>query len=338
MDLYDIFQGQLTDQKWKRLGEYLKGREIHAGRGIVLEDSSSSGTIISAEQVRQIPPTQAPPFSVLAVRRVPESNPVEYKIQMQEGWVIDRYTDDSSNAVQFHEVNLDGVAMSTRPRREITVLANEIVYVQYTTTNEGYINNTPSISKSTSEPFSTHHAPPSGEGSGSAGTYYVKLFKLVIEDNGPKIIVYQQSDVEHSRLPTFRNLGGERYIHKQWSEDDDRYDFRTLKQIEPTSGITYGKVIVDATGNEIDAVNDTIKFSAIAQKPDSDDPQVKVSDNGSGIITIKGNNNDATIRFMDCNSPQVAVGTLIFKDGLLTTASTDINVGECNDSGSGGSP
>lgn len=327
IDLNSIFQGRLTDYKWKQLGEYLKGRNILAGKGIRVENSSSVGTLISALPVEEIAQTEAPPFSV---RRIREVSSTSYAFELQEGWVIERKTAASANSIQFHEVSISGQPMSTKPRPEITVQQNEFVYVAYQTNAEGLVTtSTPSIYISSDDKTSQHHQPPSGQSSGGAaygtgGNYFIKLFKLTIEEGGPKITVYQQSDIEHTRLPTFQNVGGERYIHKQWNGTDDRYDFRTLKQFELSSGTTYGKVIVDAQGNEFDAANDAIKFSAIAQRADSDDPQVKVDDNGGGTITITGNDVDRVIEFYDCDG--VLVGEMEFKDGLLLGANqTDVD-------------
>lgn len=342
MDLNDIFQGRLTDQKWKRLGEYLKGRQIHAGRGITIQDSSSSGTIISAEQVEQIPPTQAPPFSVLAIRRVPESDPAEYKIQMQEGWVIERDTlgGSGTDAIDFHEVSIGAQLMSVRPRAEITVEENNWVYLHYKTDDKGYVKqgetvtvggvtyNLPAVIPYSSTQLSVHHQPPSGDcGTSIEGSYFIKLFQFVLEDNGPRIVVYQQSDVEHSKLPNFENVGGERFIHSQRNGASDQYEFKTLEQIEPV-GRTFGKVIVPVPSGESECDLETIKFSAIAER--SSDPQIRVNDSGDGVITVQGNSYDVNIGFLKCDGTYAS--TLTFKDGLLVSASSStIGVGECND-------
>lgn len=356
MDLYDIFQGRWTDQKWKRLGEYLKGREIHAGRGITIEDSSSSGTIISAEQVRQFPPTQAPPFSVLSIRRVPDSEPAEYKIEIQEGWVIDRNTTSGSDAIDFHEVSIGAQLMSVRPRAEITVKENDIVYLHYKTDDKGYIkvgetvttgtapntvtSNLPAIIPYAAEQTSTHHQPPSGDcGTSVEGIYFIKLFKFVLEDNGPKIVVYQQSDVEHSKLPNFENIGGERFIHSQRNGGNDQYEFKTLEQIEPSDSRGFGKTIVPVPAGESECDSETIKFSAICERPYVGGlaAQIQVEDDNQGIVTVKGNGVNTIIYFQDCNSNNVA--SLEFIDGLLSSSTgSPIQLGECNvNGGSGGS-
>jgi len=330
MDLQQIFQGGPSDYKWKQLGEYLKGSQLNAGKGIKIENSTSSGSIISAKQPRDIKQSQAPPFSVLSLRKNSSNT---YAVQIQEGWVIERKTryDSSVDAVSFHEVNLGGAAMSTRPRNEISLEHDQFAYVEFGTTNEGFVNTTPTITVASSVPNSTHHQPPSGVSAGAYGSYKVKLFKLTVDNGSPKIIVYQQSDIEHTRLPTFRNVGGERYIHKDWDGAADRYDFRTLKQHEP-SNVNYGKVIVDFVNTEDDDQNDAIKFSAIAEK--TSPSQIKVNDDNAGTITVRGNNVDGTILWMDCDGDDTTL--LDWRDGLITSVGEQTITAGCTPSGSSG--
>jgi hypothetical protein len=325
MEIHEIFEGGHSDYKWKQLGEYLKGRELAAGKGIKIENSPSSGAIISAKQEREKRQSQAPPFSILSMR--PTSS-TQYAVELQEGWVIQRKTkiDAAVDSVDFHEVQISSAYMSTRPRSELTLSDGDYAYVSYTSDNEGLINSTPTILVAPVVPKSSHHQPPSGEATGAYGTYYVKLFKLTVDSGALKIIVYQQSDIEHTRLPTFRNVGGERYIHKDWDGVADRYDFRTLEQNAP-SGRTYGKVIVDPVGAESLDANDSIKFSAIAEKSSAN--QINVNDDNAGIITIEGNGVDGSLVFKDCVGSTVA--TLTWEDGLITNPglSFDIPLGEC---------
>lgn len=318
-DLYSIFQGGYTANKWRLLGEYLKGREISAGEGIRLDDSSSSGTIISAPPKREVRQSQAPPFSVLSLRKVPDSDPVQYAAQLQEGWVIDRDTQQGSDAVVFYEVNLDGVPMSTRPRREILLENEDFVMVNYATDVNGHPSNTPTITKGV-ERNSDHHQPPSGESAGSAGNYFVKLFKFTIIGGAPTVTVYQQSDIEHSRLWSGRNVGGARNVHKERDGSDDKYDFRTLEQFIPTgeNAPPYGKVIVDEVGDENDAVNDSIKFSVISEDLEG---EIEVNDDGAGTITVRGNRKSGSLYWEYCEEDEYGSAgktLLTWEDGLIT--------------------
>ena len=339
MDLHQIFQGAYSDFKWKKLGEYLKGKQLNAGKGIKIENSTSSGSIISAKQPRDIRQSQAPPFSVLSLRQTTSNT---YAVEIQEGWVIQRKTGTGSSvdAIDFHEVYYsNGNAMSVRPRTEIALADNEFVYVHYKTDEEGFIktgeNDRPTIMVASSVPNSVHHQPPSGEADssthGADGNYNVKLFKLTIDNGLPKIIVHQQSDIEHTRLPSFKNVGGERFIHKDWDGVEDRYLFRTLKQTTPT-GRNYGKVIVDAVGTEMAAINDSIKFSAIAER--ASNPQINVNDDNAGIVTVEGNNVDGTILWVDCDGDDTTL--LDWRDGLITSVGEQVITAGCIPSGSSG--
>jgi len=325
MDLHQIFQGGYTDFKWRQLGEYLKGKQLSAGAGIKLETSTSSGSVISAKEPRQIRQSQAPPFSVLNTRATSSAT---WSVELQEGWVIERHTkyDSATDAIEYHEVEINGQPMSSRPRQEIDLENNDFVYVEYETDEEGFLNTTPTIKHGATVQNSTHHQPPSGAGYGYGGTYRVKIFKFVNDNGSPKIVYYQQSDIEHTRLPTFRNVGGARYIHKKWEGSADRYDFRTLKQIEPT-GRNYGKVIVDFINNELDGQNDAIKFSAIAERYPQ--PQINVDDDGAGVITIKGNNNTGSLTWEYCEEEdgQTSETLLSWDDGLITSASASFKAG-----------
>lgn len=330
MDLYDIFQGGITENKWRMLGEYLKCHEITPGKGIRVDKSLSSGTIISANQPREQSQSQAPPFSVLRLRELTSGG---YAAELQEGWVIERNTGESNDGVEFHPPQLGGASMSVRPRNEITIQEDDFVYVRFTTDNEGYIQNQPQIVVDSTDQTSQHHQPPSGDNTGTYGDYYIKLFKLTIVNNGPTIVYYQQSDVEHDRIETFLNVGSARNLHKKWNGTNQRYEFRTLKQFLPLSSTpAYGKIIVDPDGPESEDVNDSIKFSVIAERATL--PQINVDDDNAGTITIQGNGNDATINFNTCSGSQPSY-SMVFKDGLLTSSGTTLQLGECN---SGSSP
>ena len=316
MDLYTIFQGGYTDNKWRLLGEYLKGREITAGEGIRIDDSSSSGTLISAPPKREKKQSQPPPFSIISLRKDDESG--DYKVELQEGWVTTKRTNVEADAVEFTPVEINGELMSTRPRPELTISENDFVFLDFDTDEEGFVIGTPEI-RTGDEEESDHHQPPSGEGDGAGGSYKVKLFQFTLDEGAPQITFYQQSDYEHFRLWSGNNIGAGRYIHKEWNGVTDRYDFRTLEQFVPTGQghiPEYGKVIVDPVGEEFDATNDSIKFSCLSEK--FEDPQIEVNDDGEGTITIEGNNKFGTLVWRKCDEEEDDVELLSWSDGLIT--------------------
>lgn len=311
MTLEQIFNGPPNDYKWRELGKYLMADRLQTGTGLRLENSGTQGKTLSLVKEKQFKRPQQPPFSVLTIR---EGAPGDYIMTLQEGWVYERHSAVASDGVQYHEVNISGSPMSARPRPEVTMTDGDYLQVKYETDSEGFINTTPILEVVAAESTSTHHQPPSGEGLGSSGTYYVTVLQFTLDSGAPVITYHQQSDIEHYRLPTFQNLGGERYIHKEWNGSFDRYTFKTLEQFEPV-GRDYGKVIVDAA----DEFNeDTILFSAIAER--ATNPQVNVNDDLAGTVTIEGNGVDGSIRFEDCSNNEII--TLNWVDGLITTNNT----------------
>ena len=308
------------------LGDYLKGAQIHPGTGLVMEKSSSSGISLSALKERQQKNSQPPPFSVLSLSKVPDSDPVEFKLTLQEGWVFDRIDKVNFDAIDSHECEIAAQPMSDRPRPELTVKDGDFVSVYFETDEEGHVTSNPAIQADPTEQESDHHQPASGAGSGAGGYYYLKLFKFTISEGAPTINLYQQSDIEHPHLWTGENVGGGRYIHKEWNGTNATYDFRTLEQFEPITG-DYGKVIVDPVGAELDAANDSIKFSAIAERETN--PQINVDDDLAGKITIRGNNNNGgTLTWTDCDDNPTTI--LAWEDGLITSASNGFTAG-CTD-------
>jgi hypothetical protein len=329
MDLDTIFQGKLTDYKWKLLGEYLRSQRVHPGPGLTMIKSHSSGICIAAKKQSEGPFTQSPPFSVLSFDIVPDSDPKEYKVTLQEGLVVERFTQEDADAVLEHEPTIGGEPMSARPRPELTISDGDFIAVQYDTDDRGFVDGVPQIVRGEEEQ-STHHQPPSGEGEGSPGFMWVKLLKFEVIDGAPIFTYFQQSDVEEQRLWVGKNIGEARYIHKQWNGGLDQYEFRTLKQVDIPSGRNGGLVIVPFEDNEFDDVNDAIKFSHIIER--ESDPQIRVTDDGEGSIEVKGNDNTGSLLLEDCFGNERY--RLEWVDGLITSASATVPIPDC-DSGGG---
>jgi len=332
MNLEMIFQGPITPQKWRMLGDYLRSTELHPGQGVRIQKSYSTGRVISA--VREIPPeqSQAPPFAVLTFRPVPDTSPAEYIVTLQEGIVLERHTQTGVDGVQEHEVKIGEDYMSTRPRPELTIESGDTVWCNYSTDSDGLLDDIPVIVANSDTNETQHHIPVSGAtiGSGTEGDYWIKLFEFEVIDGKPTFTYFQQSDIEHSRLWKGKNIGGARYIHKEFDETNGEYDFRTLEQVEP-SGRTFGKVIVPfVNGDEFDDANDSIKFSAICERVTS--PQINVNDDGAGAVTIEGNNKDGSLTWTDCSTPTPTVTTLVeWQDGLVTSQGVKNFTAGCGD-------
>lgn len=332
MNLESIFQGPITPQKWKMLGDYLKSTKINPGHGVRIQDSYTLGKTISAVPVRQPRQTQSPPFSVLTFRKVPDSSPAEYVVTLQEGIVLERHIISTDDGVQEFECKIGANFMSSRPYPELTISDGDTVWCNYTTDAEGFVQGDPVVVASSSTNNTTHHIPPSGAngGSGVTGAYWIKLFEFNVVSGKPTFTYFQQSDIEHTRLWVGRNIGSARYIHKEIDPTTGTYDFRTLEQVEP-SGRTFGKVIVPfVNGDEFDDANDSIKFSAICERATS--PQINVNDDGAGAVTIEGNNKDGSLTWTDCSTPTPTVTTLIeWQDGLVTSEGVKNFTAGCGD-------
>ena len=318
MDLEKIFEGELTKVKWKMLGDYLKGRKLNAGSGtgITVSDSHSSGYTIGKIPERKIKPTQAPPFSVLSLRKIPNTTPSQYAATLQEGYVMLRLSDTDVDAVQ--EIpTIGGQAMTARPRPEITLTDGDFVACSYATTSDGIVDGTPVVSVSQSEIDSVCHVPASGAGSGSSGNEWIKLFQFNLVDGAPVITVFNQSDIEPQRLWKGRNVGGARYIHKERDGENDTYDFRTLNQVDVPALRNGAKIIQDfVNGDEFDDANDEIDFACLVEK--LEDPQVEVNDLGSGVVEIKRNDKNGTLNWQNCEGSTSEL--LAWSDGLITTS------------------
>jgi hypothetical protein len=318
MDLETIFQGKMTSYKWTLLGEYLKGSKVQPGAGLNFQSSTSSGTVISSIKQRDRKPSSPPAFAPLSLRKIVDSS--NYLIEIQEGMVIVRATQSDQDALIYHFPKIGGVLMSNQPKPEITITDGDFIMAQYSTDVWGFIVGDVDIIAGAAQ-TSLHHQPPSGEFGGTEGDYYIKLLEFTIDAGAPKFKLHQQSDIEHSRLWTGRNVGSARNVHKEWNGLADKYDFRTLEQVDVPATRAGGKVIVDLAGDENLAANDAIKFSCIAGIVE---PQVTVSDDGAGVITVRGNSNNQRFDFEDHNGD--ALGFIQWVDGLVTSGTDTITI------------
>ena len=106
----------------------------------------------------------------------------------------------------------------------------DILWCRYRTDKAGLVTGTPEIIVDSSDHDGVHYWPKDPEGYGGDGDYYVKLFKLELDDDGfPKVIVYQQSDIEHyTQLWTGENTGSGAGIYKKHDEAENLYKFRSV--------------------------------------------------------------------------------------------------------------
>ena len=261
---------------WNLLLDAISARTPRPGNGLELI-ASSGGFAYSRPGAGGTQNPHLPPFAVIGI----EKENAAYLVTVKEGWVIERKpkTTDSPT-VLFHIPTADGTPLDTIPRPQIAMSIGQTLWCKFTTGPTGELNAPPEIIAAADEQNGNHHYPQDPEGSGSDGTYFVKLFKLDEDDGSPKVIVYQQSDIEHwATLWTGENKGDGSRVFKEHDEEQNRYYFRTIKHRETRN-------------------------------------QIEVVENGD-IIRVQGNNKDGSLVLvgsMMSNTPLVE-----WQDGLVTS-------------------
>jgi hypothetical protein len=197
----------------------------------------------------QLPKGQ-PPFSVIAI----ETSGVSYLVTIKEGWVIERQPmSESSPAVLFHMPKYGATTLSTIPRPQLTMAVNDIAWCRYKTGPSGLVNAVPEIVIAAANQDGAHYYPDDPEGSGQDGDFYVKLFKLVMDGTAPAIIIYQQSDIEHTaQLWTGENVGTGIGVFKEHDEAGNIYKFRTIKGDGVTLSGDGTEILIGANGAHLD--------------------------------------------------------------------------------------
>jgi hypothetical protein len=219
-------------EDWNLLLDAIAARTPRPGDGLKLIASSGGFAYSKPGQKFNLP--GQPPFSVIAI----EKSGSKYKVTIKEGWVIDRLPKTTLHpAVVFRMPTASGTPLNATPRPQIEMSIGDYLWCQIKTTIEGLISETPLIVVDSTELEGVHYYPKDPEDTtsgGSEGNYYVKLFKLALEDGSPKVIPYQQSDIEHwAQLWTGENIGEGSRVFKQHDEENNIYQFRSLVGIEP---------------------------------------------------------------------------------------------------------
>ena len=118
--------------------------------------------------------------------------------------------------------------------------------------------------------------------------------KLELDDDGlPKVIVYQQSDIEHyAQLWTGENVGGGAGIYKKHDEAENLYKFRS----------------VDGRGSY---TGDSPNTGTTAQ--------IKVVTDGD-VVRVLGNGKNGSLWYSGFGYPCNPVKLLEWNEGLVTTS------------------
>jgi hypothetical protein len=261
---------------WNILLDAIAARTPRPGTGLELI-ASSGGFAYSRPGPGLANTPNLPPFAVIGI----EKDSSSYLVTIKEGWVIERKPKTSdSPTVKFHIPKAGDKALDSIPRPQIAMSIGDTLWCKVTAGITGEINAPPEILAASGDQNGNHYYPEDPEGSGSDGTYFIKLFKLEQEDGTPKVKVYQQSDIEHwAQLWTGENKGDGSRVFKEHDEAENIYYFRTIKHRE--------------TQNQIEVIEE------------------------EDIIRIQGNSKDGSLVLEGDTSSSTPL--LEWQDGLVTT-------------------
>ncbi|MCX6878923.1 MAG: hypothetical protein NTW21_34705 [Verrucomicrobia bacterium] len=211
---------------WNLLLEAIAARTPCPGTGLEFVASSGGFCYSMPQPLGQLPKGQ-PSFSVIAIAR----DGSNYLVTIREGWVIERQPKTGDHpAVKFHMPEYGGKALDSVPKPEISMAIGDTAWCRYRTDVTGAVTGTPEIIVAAANQDGVHYHPTDPEGSGGDGDYYVKLFKLELDDGVPGVRVYQQSDVEHwAQLWTGENVGTGAGVYKKHDEVENIFKFRSIR-------------------------------------------------------------------------------------------------------------
>jgi hypothetical protein len=185
MSIDDIFRGQMTAQKWRALGEYLRGQRIFAGQGVRLS-KDRNGILIAAKLRDWLQPPQRIFWPTLHIDDSGETP--AYTVTVSFGLVNERdiTKGDGVDAMKVPPwecpSRLDG-----EDEHEFTITNGQSVYVRVFETSSGAIG--PSgvdpavdIVIATTGTESTNYINGVQE-----GVYYYELAKFTVTDDIPDL-------------------------------------------------------------------------------------------------------------------------------------------------------
>jgi len=243
---------------WNLLLDAVAARTPRSGAG--LELIASSGGFAYSKPGPSIAPNQGfPPFSVIGIEKEASS----YLVTLKEGWVIERRpkTGDTPT-VKFQVPKIGSVSMDTIPRPRLTMTIGQTAWCKVQTNTVGEITSQPEIIAAAADQNGNHYYPQDPEGSGGAGTYFIKLFKLEEENGSPKVKVYQQSDIEHwAQLWRGINVGAGSHVFKRHDEAQNRFEFRSIRGIG--IGVTQAgdEILIERSGPNCNFIIEKISHS-----------------------------------------------------------------------------
>lgn len=275
---------------WNLLLDAIAARTPRPGAGLELI-ASSGGFAYSRPSPSSAPHAGLPPFSVIGI----EKQDGTYLVTIKEGWVIERRPKSGdAQAVKFHIPKAGSAMLDSLPRPQIGMTIGDTLWCRFSTGTMGEITGDPEVFAASADQDGNHYTPEDAEGSGSEGSYCVKLFKLEDDGGVPTVKVYQQSDIEHwGQLWTGENLGSGARVYKEHKEDENRYKFRTIQRRESQHQI---EVIEE---EEVIRVQGNGKDGALNLEGDttSSEPLLEWQD---GLLTSEGLKNLTVKEYMVC--------------------------------------
>ena len=261
--------------------------------------------------------------------------------------------------------NIGGVPMDDSTVSELTFTADDAIYCRVQTNDKDQFKDDggdPAVTLvqivvAPKDQESIHYQPKNpGDENGVDGDYYYEIATFEVEDaQAPEKLTIRQiqgdGPIFHGpNLWEGSNLGSGAESFKQRNTPADLYEFRSIRGnfgIQETQedeeivldfwGENVGAgcpVWVDPNGQGQPGIADgASQFRSLKERDSQPQIQVKCeaasgTDPLPSVITIQGNDNDATINFLDCDGDPAF--TMTFIDGLLASAGGDVQLGNCS--------
>ena len=219
----------------------------------------------------------------------------QWKVRWRPGYVYELYPDTSGTGpVTEYEIFIGATALSASTAPDLEIDLGDFIYLHWETDPQGAIQElsagiSAEIVALGSEQDSTFSVLPDGTGSGGTdGSYYLLLGEVETVDGLASISKagWRGNFWWKAGWNALENVGTGEKIYKEYDIAGDNKQLRSL--VERAS-----------------------------------DPQILLSQNGDDEIRVEGNGNDCTIEFSDGYSVK---GTLVFKDGLLSSPTTNTTI------------
>lgn len=290
----------------------------------VTESEDASGLTFTNHHPAPIYAKPVVPFTVSVVK-----DGETYKATVAPGYFrVKNPADTGGNPVTDWMPELGGTPLDQTtgdPAQppSLTVSDGDVIYLHFFTDMHGIVSDVPTVQASTGEQ-SIHYQP--DEDNGVEGEYWLRIAQVAIADGVASVRQFQEGGpIEFvPNLWNYKQVGGGRKIIRERDNENDVYEFRTLKEkaSDPQVKIVQEEEYLEIKGNGYaNAITDARKVS------------MSVSD---GLVTSlsytdteTGMNCTVTIRDCDGNpmaEPPIlgtALLTMEFSEGKLISVNGD---------------